>query len=75
MKSNISNFIKLNTIEKGEGSMGRKDMSQSDFFADKSRFSDLFNGIIFQGEPVIKAEELEVEDSVVTWRGGSKAKK
>ena len=55
--------------------MGRKDMSQSDFFADKSRFSDLFNGIIFQGEPVIKAEELKVEDSVVTWRGGSKAKK
>lgn len=42
--------------------MGRKDLWQIDYFDDKERFADIFNGTIFQGRQVMKAEELEEAD-------------
>ena len=45
--------------------MGKKDISQSNFFDNKERFADLFNGILFGGRQVIHASELEDTDSVM----------
>lgn len=39
--------------------MGKKDLVGKDFFADRSRFAELFNAIIYHGEDIIRAEELE----------------
>lgn len=38
--------------------MGRKDSKSRDFFSDPRRFADLFNGICFGGEEVLKADDL-----------------
>lgn len=38
--------------------MGRKDLSGKDFFADRKRFAELLNVILYQGKRVIRAEEL-----------------
>jgi len=46
--------------------MGRKDLYQSDFYEDKGRFADAFNGVLFDGRMVMKPEELETVDSVIT---------
>ena len=40
--------------------MGKKDLAGKDFFADRKRFAELFNSILYEGEEVIHAEELEV---------------
>ena len=45
--------------------MGQQDLYQSDFYVDKSRFVDVFNGILFNGREIMKPEELETEDSVM----------
>lgn len=45
--------------------MGKMDLYQSDFYEDKSRFADVFNGVLFKGKDVMSPEELEVEDSVM----------
>ena len=45
--------------------MGQQDLYQSDFYEDKGRFADVFNGVLFGGKEVMKPEELEVEDSVI----------
>ena len=45
--------------------MGQMDLYQSDFYEDKSRFVDVFNGVLFGGKEVMKPEELENEDSVM----------
>ena len=45
--------------------MGQRDLYQSDFYEDKSRFADVFNGVLFDGKEVIKPEELETDDSVM----------
>lgn len=45
--------------------MGQQDLCQSDFYEDRSRFADVFNGVLFGGREVMKPEELEVEDSVM----------
>lgn len=45
--------------------MGKKDLYQSDFYEDKSRFADVFNGVLFAGKDVIKPGELEETDSVL----------
>ena len=42
--------------------MGKKNDAIVPFFKDKSRFSDLFNGALFNGEQLIKPEELELVD-------------
>ena len=56
--------------------MGQEDLYQSDFYEDNNRFSDVFNGVLFHGEDVMKPEELETEDSVmVSIRGTRKGKK
>ena len=44
--------------------MGQQDLYQSDFYEDKERFADVFNGALFDGREVMKPEELETEDSV-----------
>ena len=44
--------------------MGQMDLQQSEYFDSNVRFADACNGILFQGEPVIKPEELEECDSV-----------
>lgn len=43
--------------------MGKKDLWQSDYFDDKRRFADRFNGALFKGEQIMNAEELEEVDS------------
>ncbi|MBR4981279.1 MAG: Rpn family recombination-promoting nuclease/putative transposase [Lachnospiraceae bacterium] len=45
--------------------MGQSDLYQSDFYEDKGRFADVFNGILFGGKEIMKPEELEPEDSVI----------
>ena len=46
--------------------MGQKDLYQSDFYEDKGRFADVFNGVLFDGRMVMKPEEVETVDSVIT---------
>ena len=43
--------------------MGQQDLYQSDFYEDKGRFADVFNGVLFNGREVMKPEELEAERS------------
>lgn len=43
--------------------MGQSDLGQIDYFDNNIRFADLYNGILFNGETVIKSEELEPCDS------------
>ncbi len=38
--------------------MGKKDISINEWLEDKERFADLFNGLVFDGKQVVKAEEL-----------------
>lgn len=38
--------------------MGKKDISINAWLEDKERFADLFNGLVFEGEQVIRKEEL-----------------
>ena len=45
--------------------MGQMDLYQSDFYEDKYRFADLFNGVLFGGREIMKPEELENDDSVI----------
>ena len=45
--------------------MGQADLYQSDFYEDKGRFADVFNGVIFEGKEIMKPEELEMDDSVM----------
>ena len=50
--------------------MGQKDLYQSDFYEDKNRFADVFNGVLFDGREVMKPEEVETEDSVMVSHWG-----
>ena len=34
--------------------MGQQDLYQSDFYEDKGRFADVFNGVLFGGKEVMK---------------------
>ena len=43
--------------------MGKQDLWQSDYFDDKRRFADMFNGTLFCGKQVICPKELEEADS------------
>ncbi len=45
--------------------MGQKDLWQCDYFDSNVRFADIYNGIFFGGNTIIKPEELEPEDSVL----------
>jgi hypothetical protein len=44
---------------KGEDYMGNLDIVMKNFFKEKEKFADLFNGCIFQGEQVIEADQLK----------------
>ncbi len=46
--------------------MGKNDRVLKKYFRDKKRFADLFNGFLFGGEQVIKAEELEDKSETYT---------
>lgn len=48
----------------GKGYMGKKDVAGKEFFADKKRFAELFNVILFQGKDFIQPEMLETADRV-----------
>ena len=39
--------------------MGKYDTCMREFLQNKERFADFFNGCCFQGEQVIRAEELQ----------------
>ena len=39
--------------------MGKQNDVLLDYFDDNDRFADFFNGILFQGRPEVRAEELE----------------
>ena len=43
--------------------MGKSNIAIKQFFRDKERFADLFNGYVFQGEQIVKPEDLEEKDS------------
>lgn len=49
--------IAINTA--GKEYMGKKDLVGKDFFADRRRFAELFNAILYHGRDIIRAEELE----------------
>ena len=53
--------MKLN--REGKGAMGKQDLWQSDYFDDKRRFADMFNGALFDGNQIMKAEDLDEADS------------
>lgn len=43
--------------------MGEKDTKAKEYLSDNSRFADLCNYVLFQGEQIIKAETLIEKDS------------
>lgn len=42
----------------GKGYMGRKDLAGKEFFADRERFAELMNVILYRGEDVVRAQNL-----------------
>ncbi len=49
--------------------MGQKDNAQNDYFDDKVRFSDVCNGILYDGKEVIRPEELQEMNSDIVYYG------
>ena len=43
--------------------MGKSNVALKQFFRNKKRFADLFNGFIFEGTQIIKPKDLEEKDS------------
>ena len=48
--------------------MGKQNDVLLDYFDDNNRFADFFNGILFQGRPEVRAEELEEASERYTQR-------
>lgn len=48
--------------------MGQKDLSFKSHISREENFADLFNGILFQGREIIRADELETADSEIIVR-------
>lgn len=44
--------------------MGENSNMMNYYFSDEKRFADLFNGVFFQGKPVVKAQELSEASEV-----------
>ena len=67
--SDFSSLLDFPFYEQNKGRkvkiIGKKDNYQSDFYEDEVRFADAVNGVLFQGQDVVKPEELEEADSVV----------
>lgn len=55
--------------------MGKRDIRTVDYFSDNRRFSDLINARFFQGEQVVKPENLREADKELTYSGTQKGKK
>ena len=53
-------------MDTGEKSKTKPDTVLKDFWRDNARFADLFNALLFDGEGVIKPEELEESDTDVS---------
>lgn len=51
--------------------MGELDKLQKRYFKDSKRFADVFNAILYHGEQVISPDELEDDDSVLTYAQGN----
>ncbi|HJA12799.1 MAG TPA: hypothetical protein H9799_07610 [Candidatus Mediterraneibacter merdipullorum] len=55
--------------------MGKADVAIRKWLSDKRRYADLFNGILFSGENIVSAEELEEQNNemsaLVTDQSGS----
>lgn len=53
--------------------MGKEDINLKTYFKDTRRYADLWNGTVFDGRQLIKAEELETADSTsaVVFANGS----
>lgn len=43
----------------GKEYMGKKDLAGKEFFADRQRFAELLNVVLYHGENIIQAEDLE----------------
>lgn len=46
--------------------MGKKDITLKDYLSDRRRYADLINGSIFQGEQIVRAEDLTEANAVQT---------
>lgn len=46
--------------------MGKRDLDLKSYLSDRRRYADLYNGSIFQGGQLLKAEELEPVETVAT---------
>ena len=44
--------------------MGKKDDMLDDFLGDNARFADLYNGVCFDGQEIIRPEDLKLEKSI-----------
>lgn len=62
--------------EKGGKDMGKKDIAVKKWLSDKGRFSDMCNAVLFGGEQVVSAEDLERADSesdiIITDKNGKR---
>ena len=50
--------------------LGKSDVILKQWLKNKERFADLFNAVVFDGEPVINPEELEEFGSLDRSKGG-----
>ncbi len=55
----------------GKGYMGKKDISGKEFFAERRRFAELFNAVIYQKKEVIHAETTRHFQEKGSWAGTS----
>lgn len=55
--------VPLSSCKKQGGAMGAKDTKAKEYLSDNERFADLCNAVLFDGEQVIKAENLQEKDS------------
>ena len=49
--------------------MGKRDLDLKSYLSDRRRYADIYNGSIFQGGQLLKAEELEPVETVATKAG------
>jgi len=55
--------------------MGQRDLAQNDYLNDKTRFADMCNGILFQGQDIIRPEELWEAGEDIVYLEGKKRRK
>ncbi len=44
--------------------MSKKDIIIKDYMRDKERFADAFNGYLYNGKEIIKADQLKIQDAI-----------